>query len=384
MSELTLPQRQSPLRFLKALLPLVLGAAFGLVVGPLMVQGLPEIDLNPGQKLILIASLLPLLILFLGFHEAGHLLGGRLAGFKVLLFIVGPLKIERTGERFEIGLNRSLPLWGGIASSVPMDSHDLRRRMLLMVAGGPVSSLLGGAAALGLFALASSRLAADGTTFAELMLCASLLIFGAGSLAIGAVTLIPGTTSGFLTDGARILRLLRTGPETDREIAILALMGLSMGGYRPAEWDPALVARAVGSGDDGSSNVPVGRLLALAHTEDLGRIDEAREHLETCLAQRERLPEATRAGLFLEAAWFVAVQDTDAVRARELFAYAKGGLMLPAYLWLMTEGAVLWSEGDTAGAREKLEKARTLVGQAVDRGSARADADRIEELLREV
>ncbi|HLL46822.1 MAG TPA: hypothetical protein VK399_08925 [Longimicrobiaceae bacterium] len=57
--------------------------------------------------------------------EAGHLLGGRLAGCRALLIVVGPFRVERTGTGVRVSLNPGAAIAGGLAVSVPEDTHDL-------------------------------------------------------------------------------------------------------------------------------------------------------------------------------------------------------------------------------------------------------------------
>ncbi|HEX7241865.1 MAG TPA: hypothetical protein VF263_16405 [Longimicrobiaceae bacterium] len=267
------------------------GGAAGVLIARSVERGLPRLELDGGEKALLVLLLLVILLAVIAVHEVGHLLGGRIAGFRALLLVVGPLRVERSEVGTRVGLNRSLGLAGGLAVSVPRDTRDLRRRTLLLVAGGPAASLLAGAAAyaarsgLGLGSLPAGAGAGAGTTLASV----GLLAFAVFSAAIGVATLIPGRTSGFYTDGARILRLLRGGPDTEREVAILALTGLSMGGRRPREWDPALVERANALPDDTPFGV-AGRMMAHSAALDRGDVAAARRHLEEALELREALP----------------------------------------------------------------------------------------------
>jgi hypothetical protein len=87
---------------------------------------------------------LPVLILIvLATHEIGHLLGGLSQGMRFLLLIVGPFgwHASVSGTRFE--WNTNLALMGGIAAAVPTKvGADLRRQLLVLIAGGPAASLL--------------------------------------------------------------------------------------------------------------------------------------------------------------------------------------------------------------------------------------------------
>ncbi|HEX2188091.1 MAG TPA: hypothetical protein VHG51_04300 [Longimicrobiaceae bacterium] len=372
--------KKRPLRAAADLLvPLLAGAAVGVLGAALLPEMVPDVELGRGEKVVAVAGLFVLLPLVIAAHEAGHLLGGRLAGFRALLFVVGPLRVERHGDGFRAGWNRSAAIAGGLAVSVPEDTRDLRRRTALLVAGGPVTSLLAGAAALAMRApLGLDALPRD-AGFAAYLASMALLLGGVTSLGIGAATLIPARTGGFYSDGARLLRLLRGGPDTGREVAILTLMALSMAGRRPREWDPALVAQAA-SLADGTPFDAVGRQLAHAGALDLGEVEEARRQLEAALELEEVLPPVARPGLLLQAAWFAAVHDGDAARARALFGRAGAGLMVPPHSRLLAEAAVLLAEGDAARAAGLLDRAEAQLDRALDRGGAAVDRERIREL----
>ncbi len=358
------------------------GGAAGVLIARSVERGLPRLDLDGGEKALLVLLLLVILLAVIAVHEVGHLLGGRIAGFRALLLVVGPLRVERSEVGTRVGLNRSLGLAGGLAVSAPRDTRDLRRRTLLLVAGGPAASLLAGAAAyaaraaLGLGALPAG--AGAGTTLGSV----GLLAFAVFSAAIGVAALIPGRTSGFYTDGARILRLLRGGPDTEREVAILALTGLSMGGRRPREWDPALVERASALPDDTPFGV-AGRMMAHSAALDRGDVAVARRYLEEALELREALPPAMRPGILLQGAYFAAAHDGDAARARALLADSGGGLLIPAHQRLLAEAAVVLAEGDAARAVELLDGAAAKLGAGgMDPGGERQTADQIAELRR--
>jgi hypothetical protein len=295
-------------------------------------------SLSDGQGLALLALILPLTLLGILAHELGHLAGGRLAGFRFMLLVVGPLKLQRYGERVRLGLNRSLALSGGLAASVPTDDRDLRRRMLLMVAGGPAASLLGGALGLAAAALA------DG------LLAGALFAFGAVSLALALATLLPLRTSGFYSDGARILMLLRGGPAADRWCAAVATANTSMSA-RPREVSPALIARAAAL-PDGSLDDVGARLIAYMAALDGDDIVSAGGHLDYVLAHRGGYPAAVRPALLLEGAYYLARHRGDPAGARALLDQSGGGALIEPYTRHRAAAAVLLAEGraDEAGA----------------------------------
>ena len=293
-----------------------------------------KLELDPLQKLLVVGGAVLLLFLTIALHEAGHLLGGRLAGFRSLLFVVGPLRLERGPAGWRARFNRDAMLWGGIVASVPEDDRDLRRRMMKLVAGGPAASLVGGAlAALLLWAVSSvwsPVTAAAPESFGRHFATTMLGLFAVASTAIGLVTLVPGRSGGFETDGAQLRKLARGGPAAERSLAVLSLVGMSMGGRRPREWPASLVARAaappaapVCGGRPGESEgaAPLmGRMFAYTHALDTGDEAGARAHLAAVLAGLEELPSGMHPSLLREAAYQAALAGDAAEARRQLEA----------------------------------------------------------------
>ncbi len=262
-------------------------------------------------------------------HELGHLLGGRLVGFHFVLLIVGPFKVQRVGRQLHFGWNRHLHLAIGLAGSLPKDHRHLRRRMLLMVAGGPAISLL--FAGLALYFL----------LYVEPWLQGMMALFGAMNSAISLLTLLPIST-GLPSDGSRLLLLLRGRPAAARWCAALALSYIACN-QRPRTWDRTLLAAALavpdGSLDDVSSHF-------LAYSADLDRGDSAAaaHHLAYALTNRQAYPAALQPALFLEAA-YLAAQQGDAPAARIWLDQAAGAAFIEPHIRARVAAAVLLAEG---------------------------------------
>jgi hypothetical protein len=378
----TQPRRPGLLRRVLPTLAFFLGGAlFGYLIARGGLQALPQLGFTTPQ-VALVVALIPLLyMLCVALHELGHVLGGRLADFRMLLYIVGPLRIDRTPHGLKAGFNRSILLAGGLAAMVPIGLHDLRRRAIVMVAGGPLLSLMGGAQFLALYQATSPALFAEGSAFIAKLTGLTFLVLGGASLLIGLITLVPSRSGGFYSDGARMLRLMRTGDETEREVALLALTGLSMGGMRPREWDAQLVEKGAGIRDGGPFEV-LGRQYAYAHALDSGDVEAARVHLEESLERMHQLPAGARASLFLAAATFFALHDGDAARARAYFERARTGVMPAPHQRHVAEAAICLAEGDPVGARAAAAEAQRLAEAALDRGGAALDIALAGEILR--
>lgn len=322
------------------------------------------------------AAILLALLLYLGcilVHEAGHLAAGALAGFRPLVLIAGPLRLERTNGRTHASFNRSVPLAAGLAICTPVGTHDLRRRTMVMAAGGPLASLLLGVQCLALW-MALSPLLRDGGSGAAV--ATFMLLFGGFvSLAIGMLTLLPMRAGGFYSDGARILRLMRNDEETEREVALMSLMGLALGGARPREWDVELVRSASAIRDGGAFEVS-GLQFAHLHALDTGDIESARSSLEEMLSRVHQLPPVSRGPLQLGAAVFFALYDGDAGRARSLYeaAGSSAGLLRSPHQRLLAHAAVRLAEGDVHGAAEAAAAAQEMMHRAADLASTAVDA----------
>ncbi len=176
----------------------------------------PPLDMV--EWLVFIGVLLATVFLVIGTHEVGHLVGGRIVGFRFRLLLVGPLRVVRQDGRIRLGWNRNPFRHAGAAGSAPDerigslsdDPKRMRGRLAIVLVTGPVASLVAGVATLALFlADVPDFLLRD--RFAEFTATRALSLFAAGSLAVGVITLLPGGTRSRPTDGSRILELLRTG-----------------------------------------------------------------------------------------------------------------------------------------------------------------------------
>lgn len=346
---------------------LVLGGLVGWGSGPLLGLfgvGFSEASVSPW---VLIPSLLLSLIFALAFHEAGHMVSGKLVGFRFMLFIVGPFKLYSTESGVRLGLNRSLAVAGGLGGAVPTDSRNLTRRMAVYVAGGPTASLLLAATTLGLLFITPLSI---GTVLSTVTVA---------SFFIGVVTLIPSRIGGLVSDGARINMLLTGGPEAERWCAIAALGGASMAGERPRDWDKEMIRKSL-SPADGSLDDAGASSAAYYRALDLGEVGEAEALLARALAA-EDVPEMMRSHVLLEAAFFHAHFRNDADEARALFSEAKPGKVVEKSLPVRVEAAVLLAEGNAERAKEKAREGLEALGGSMGAGTAKLEREWLEAIL---
>lgn len=343
------------------------GAEFGYYAGKLMKQSGAKFALR-GWHMMLV----PLLIwLVIAWHEFGHVVGGWRSGFQLTLFVVGPLKLERVHDALRLRFNSKLGLWGGVAATAPIGgktgTEQMKRALLRIVAGGPLFSLMGA-----LLLLPAYFLIQPSPRSAVL-----LGITGALSLLITLATMIPLSSGGFRSDGARVLQLLKGGEAADRwaNLGILAGMTYTI---RPRDWPKDLVIAATKPGER-SFDAVSGAWLRSCHHEDSGELSEARHWIDEALAAKEEWPKVAQPILHATAAYIYAVQEEPAL-ARDQYELSNKGGFLPKEHMLYAEAAVLLAEGNKEAAREVALKALAHI-PAGSAGTTAAQREDMEEIV---
>lgn len=276
-------------------------------------------------------------------HELGHVVAGRLAGMRFVLLAVGPLKLVNVRGSLRVRLNTTPGMWGGLALMVPANTDRFRARLALLVAGGPLASLLLAA----VLAVAAANLEGAPRTGAAV---GSLL-----SGAIAVATLIPVTIGGYASDGGQLLGLLRRDGAAEIRGAIATIAGASMSGTRPRDYDSTLIERALALSVDGMPRVGT---LILAALRSVDRGEDASAFFGPLEPLYSGTPDGMRQGVAVWLAWHHAMERHDAATAASWLARGKGGLVDPDQRAL-AEAAVAFAAGDRAAA-----------GAAVRRGLA--------------
>ncbi len=338
----------------------LVGGAVGGVFGYGLAKYLPGLmdvgNFSKAQKLSVLALVAPAFVIGILVHELGHVAGGKLAGFRFLLLLVGPCKLQRTPEGLRFGWNANVNVAGGLACMLPEDGTNLRRRMALFIAGGPVASLvLGLAAGLGGWAWYATFTTMAPPSYAAMMGALGLVITGAMSVALFAVSALPATAAGFATDGRRLAMLTQKGERAEREAALTILVGLAMSGVRAREYPADLVARLTEHADTTSFGL-MGKLMGYYHALDRLEAAKAGAWLAEVVAGADALPQMTRESVHAEQAYWWATHGGDGEAARAELARAGHCSFDPATK-LRAEAAVARAEGDQAGASAKVDAA---------------------------
>jgi len=353
-----------------------IGALAGFFLGDGLLQGVAVEQLTLFDALLLAAIIPAVLLVIVALHEAGHTVAGYLAGFQLQHISVGPLRLRRTPRGWQASRSQH-GFFQGMSHSVPGAALQeapepvVRRGRALRLVGGAAANVLTGLLALG----AASALPETGeaTTAA-----AGLNLFAVASVAVGVVNLVPFRTSGgLITDGARLVPLLRGTPAAGRDIALATVRAEAYGGTRPRDWSAKAVARMLTPRDGGMTDGST-LMLAYRHALDAGRVEDARDHLAEALLLLDRLPRSQHAGLMIEAAFFEAAHRGDAAAARGWMQRAGGRngaapVGVPACAAGRAEAAILRAEGEHAEARTRIAEAEAILDDHPVPGTAVAE-----------
>lgn len=350
----------------------IVGAGIGAGIGTFIKRYVPHssFHLTPLQTFWLIIFTLLSIFIVLLIHECGHLLGGRLVGSRFFLLIVGPFKLIRTQQGVRLGWNTNIGASGGLAVSLPSNNEQLPRKMLITTLFGPLTSLL--------FALVAAMFAF--LFRAYLIVTGTLAITTALSFVIFLATAIPtGTRGGFMTDGKRVLMLLRGGQAAERWAALAALQLAWIAGQRPRDWDASLLQQVMmlqnNSLDDITANT-----LAYYHGLDTGDSIAAQTYIERLQAAYATIPSLVRPTIALESAFFEAYYQHNAEAARAWFAQGKGGI-IDRSTRKRVEASILLAEGKAEEARTQIDEGLAALKDVMYTGTQSMEETLLRDML---
>ncbi len=328
----------------------------------------------------LVTAVLLILFLTTTIHELGHLLGGKLAGLRFHLLIIGPLRITRRGGKLRLGWHKSAAIFNGLTGCIPEDTRDLPRRLLLFTLGGPLASLAQAMLVGWLFFRWQVDVSFTNNYAWATESTALLAIFGALYFLS---SMKPGSYyNGQLADGGRIVSLLQGGVAAERWCALAALYGSDQRGQRPRDWDEVLIRQAL-QGFEHTQDSQQARLLAYQWSLDNGRIAQANRWLEEAVAIRPTWMPGTQVSLIWEKVYFSARYLHDVAQARRRLAQIRQkSSNQPQYL--RAEAAVLLAEGETEKAKTKAQAALSGLLVQSPTGIQQAEAAWLQTIINQV
>jgi hypothetical protein len=279
-----------------------------------------------------------------------------------------------------VGWNWKSSIESGEVTCLISDTNRLRLRLAVMVAGGPLMSLVTGVAAAWLAWSMFVKLDPDRVRVAAR--------FGAGmfavdSLAAFALSLLPFREGAAFSDGWRLWRLARGGPEWRRDLAYHALDAALQRGVPLGELEGRLVEQATSVPDDSRVDV-LSCLIGYYHASARGDEDQARRFVHRFLPNIDLMPQPARKLFYLEGAYFVARHDHDPVAGRELLERVtpESSEMFDraAIAVTLAEAKSALGDGDANKARRLAEEGMSLLQGCEARGVVIGDPELASEL----
>ena len=313
---------------------------------------------------------LPLLILVvLATHEIGHLVGGLSQGMRFLMLIVGPFgwHAGSSGTRFRWNTNPAL--MGGLAATVATEvGPALRRQLLVMIAAGPIASLLLAIVAIALAPASDPRVAAY------------CVFIAATSCGIFLVTLIPVRTGGFMSDGMQIMDVLRGGRAVVERGALMRILAATLDGVRPRDWDASAIEELSRSDSADPLQRTGGSLYLLLRAMDARNDADVARYRRLLEDGVDGYPSGFRQAIHVEiaiGAWLAG--DTDAVR-RHLSA-GEGGIVEESRR-MLARAALARLEGHDDDCQRHRQRATEALARSTDAGLAKLTRDQLAMLDR--
>ena len=363
---------------------MALGGALALGVYLLLSRFLPTVPrarLGAAGKLVLFVGVLLAAALAPLVHEVGHVIGGAFVRFRFMFLVWGPFRFVRENDQVRVRMNRDLAHAGGLALSLPTAMEHVGRRNAIVVATGPAVSLVLGVTGLTVSWLTGiwrSPEAMSDPTLAIAGIVAAA--FGVASIGIGLVTLIPGRTGEFATDGAQLLRYVRGGSEVDRHGTLVTMAAVATGATRPRDWPRDLIPRLT-IRDPDSPDAILAESLVYYQALDDGDLHRAHQALSTLLQRTVVKGRRARAPFAQEAAFYELAVRGDASAAAQWLEEELGGSiadvpMRKVLVELLTLTNVV-EAGDAAAAA----KARSRLHDALPTLAARSGVDALKAEL---
>lgn len=246
-------------------------------------------------------------------HELGHVLGSRLAGFRVVEVAVEPWVVRLDGRRRRVRL-----VWGvlvGWVRSDPVNPEWLRHRHCLIAVCGPAANLVMAVPLLLVAVIDAS------VHHYRSLIDALIFLYGGAVGLMGIGSLVPRRSwaRGSWSDGMWLWLWLR---KPERAAAAMAHRALSVAderGIRPRDWDPRWVRLSVGNLDrDLHPEALSGNMLAYIWALDRGDIEQAATFLEVAYVWRKRGSFRLRQAIAIEMAYFLARHRADPEAAEQV------------------------------------------------------------------
>lgn len=305
-------------------------------------------------------------------HELGHLVGALVSGFKLNFLTVARFILIREQHGLKLRRMRKMSA-GGLTSTVPMSHHNLKKKLMVFIAGGPIASFA-------LFLLGLCLLPFPNMVGQNPLLFAVVLFAGL-NLYLAITNSLPLKVGFYTTDGYIMSSLARNTVEGQRFLAMYEYLVDTAQGVRPRELSDELVARSLAHPEK-SMHHGYGLIMAYYKALDSGDVDQAGKFLDEALAIKNYIPEFIRASLFMEAAYFEAHHRQSADNAQEWFNQVEEFVFLQPYTQRRVEAALALAHGHHQKSLEECQKGiEAIYVDSLRKGMAIAEQDWLNQIL---
>lgn len=280
-------------------------------------------------------------------HELGHLLAGWSVGLCFKGVRIDPFRLRIDSGKWKFKVRPRL-FWGFVMMTLDR-VRCVRRRLIIVTAGGPVASLFCGVAAIFAGEVIMARSDSAWGTFLD--------FFGAWSLLIGCLSLFPFQARGFANDSMLLRGLLFRKAEARQMVVAYALSSVARTGPFLPDYAARWFRMAAISTELPGQNY-YADWLAYETEQDP---DLAAQHLERCLAQSARMDDDARDMLIAEASVFTAWRRGDLEKAETWFMRVKSRDHLHPIWQARVDIARLCARKRIAEASAELRRALALV-----------------------
>lgn len=330
-----------------------------------------------GSPLLIVASYFISILI----HEMGHVIAGKLNGFNVVLFVVGPFMLIKTPASWHItfsGLNGLMQL-GGFVYGYPLYSKNLAQRLTKLYLGGPVASIL-----QLLFLLFLTLLLSNLTLAYPLYWLLRMSLFMGILFVI--LSCIPTDSMGLSNDAAQIRRLRNKTAGYKALLLHFILNAQLIVGNRPREIDKALFNALLEEAADPARQA-LAHLDLYARALDAGNIQGAASHLNDSLAAFLEDPATMNTPIaMLEACYFEAFFNQNQKSARQWYTLANkrpkpiDSLINPSRT-LRAEAALLLAEEHVRPAREQAQAGVACLRRHFNLGDAIVEYELLQDII---
>ncbi len=316
-------------------------------------------------------------------HELGHLVAAWMVNYYVALILIGPFALARTntGWRWRVGTDGKL---GGAVLAGPLDAHDLRRRHLWVIAGGPLASWLW---YILLLILSWTLKPSPGLHWPTLILDGFVLWAGLACW----LNLLPYQIGHIPNDSWQLLALWRKDPQFLLHLRLNRLATQSLAGARPRALDSTTLDELIEklAPKHGAAQAAV---VAFYHALDSGDHEAANRYLHKALGATTHTPTPP---LVLAVSYYHATFAKDAVQARRWLDYYDacfGGVPNSFSALIATElhqtythveATIRQLEGDHISAQKAARQSLQLLANSIERGDAQWLTPHLQALLNE-